>query len=77
MGYTAQKINDTTQIPEDITFSRGAKDNIPFGVTLPSVTGTETGLDIDSVQIGCKNDGTALLVSPIGSSTFSKTVALT
>lgn len=82
MSYTAQKINDTTQIPEDITFVAGKKDNMPFGVTIPSIaTAAEvdavTGLDVSQAQLVFCTGDSIIYVSPVGASTYTlETAAL-
>lgn len=78
MAYTPKKINNTTQIPEDITFSSGSGTNIPFGTTIPSVSdaSTVTGLDTGAVQIVYDVASGSLKISPIGASTFTKTCTL-
>lgn len=76
--YTPQGINDTTQYPEDLTFVAGTKDNLAFGVTIPSVADASavTGLDASQVQLVYDITGDALEVSPVGATTFTKTGAL-
>lgn len=81
--YTPQGINDTTQYPEDLTFVAGKKDNLAFGVTIPSIAttaevGAVTGLDDSQTQlIFCPEDN-KMYVSEVGATTFAlSTAALT
>lgn len=80
MAYTPKKINDTTQIPEDITFSSGSGTNIPFGTTIPSTNNSSaiSGLDASQVQIifdtSLNLGAGGLAISPIGQTTYTVTI---
>jgi len=79
MAYTPKKINDTTQIPEEITdFNSEEKRNIPQGVYIPqgdSSTATAPK-DVCVVMFDPSLNAGAggLAISPAGVTTFTVTI---
>lgn len=79
MAYTPQEY-DANQIPSDITFTNGKKDNLAFGTTIASTDNSSaiTGLDTAQVQIifdtSLNTGAGGLAISPIGASTYTVTV---
>jgi len=79
MAYTPKKINDTTQIPEEITdFNSGEKRNIPQGVYIPqgdssTATAPEDVCVVMFDQALNANAG-GLAISPVGETTFTVTI---
>lgn len=75
--YVAQKFNNTTQIPETITFVAGKVGNRPQSNTLVSYATTAaieavTGLTSNLAQYASAADSGAIYVSPVGSTTYKK-----
>lgn len=75
--YTAQKFNDTTQIPETITFVAGKVGNRPQSNTMVSYATTAaveavTGLTSNLALYAMAADSGMIYVSPIGSTTYKR-----
>lgn len=75
--YVAQKFNNTTQIPETITFVAGKVGNRPQSNTMVSYATTAaivavTGLTSNLAQVAIATDSGAVYTSPIGSTTYKK-----
>jgi len=79
MAYTPQEY-DNSQIPTDVTFTDGKKDNLAFGTTIASTDDSSaiSGLDTAQVQVifdtSLNASAGGLAVSPIGDSTYTFTL---